>query len=101
MEKMRILAVSILSVIIAASVVFGATRAGVTPESNVTQLENGAISGATAAMIMPDTAVSGLTLRYTYSGDKYNYVVAGMGARNTGRGTISVKMPYPRHDTKL
>jgi len=95
MEKMRILAVSILSVIIAASVVFGATRAGVTPESNVTQLENGAISGATAAMIMPDTAVSGLTLRYTYSGDKYNYVVAGMGARNTGRGTISVKMPYP------
>ena len=90
---MRILAVSILSVIIAASVVFGATRTGAIPQSNVTQLQNGAISGATTATIASQAAVSGLTLSYTFSGDKYNYVVAGMGVRNTGRGTISVSRP--------
>jgi hypothetical protein len=93
MVKTKYLAVSILSVLIIACVALSAAETGANPQSIEAQLQNGAISGATAPMITQPTAVSGLTLRYTFTGDKYNYVVAGMGVRNTGRGTISVMRP--------
>lgn len=59
---------------------------------NTLQAQNGEMHGAMSFAPDSQAPVTLNTFKH-YSGDKYSYVTAGIGVRNTGRGTISLRLP--------
>jgi hypothetical protein len=83
--RKRFLGFSIVAALIICSVLV------VSLAAPVLQVQNSVMPG-TASPAFKSLAALSLPLFRTYTG-KYNYATAGIGVRNTGRGTISLTVP--------
>lgn len=85
MEKKKVLIFSIAATMILTSVLLSPIG------GNMLQVQNGAMQGALNSPTEQKAPVA-LELFKRYEG-KFGYVTAGIGVRNTGRGTISLTTP--------